>query len=107
MKNNSLTLYHTTSKLYPLYLIHYETIDKGSIHVKNIDIIQDISFIKSLDEKLEQDGPFSSWELFKMAYDSEITTITRDFHGLRALEFLPHMSFSRIKSKPPDRQLKK
>ncbi|WP_010096964.1 DEAD/DEAH box helicase [Ornithinibacillus scapharcae] len=61
--------------------------------MKNIDITHDTSFIESLEEKLDQDGPFSSWDLFKMAYDSELTTITQDFHGLRALEFLPHMNF--------------
>lgn len=61
--------------------------------MKNIDIIYDSSFIETLEEKLEQDGPFSSWNLFKMAYDAEQTTITKDFHGLRALEFLPQMNF--------------
>ncbi|MBC5637194.1 DEAD/DEAH box helicase [Ornithinibacillus sp. BX22] len=61
--------------------------------MKHIDIIHDSNFIETLDEKLEQDGPFSSWELFQMAYKAELTTITKDFHGLRALEFLPDMEF--------------
>ncbi|MEN2766002.1 DEAD/DEAH box helicase [Ornithinibacillus xuwenensis] len=59
----------------------------------NIDILQETNFIDKLVEKLELDGPFSSWELFKMAYDAELTTITKDFNGLRALEFLPQMEF--------------
>ncbi|WP_026906680.1 DEAD/DEAH box helicase [Paucisalibacillus globulus] len=61
--------------------------------MKNIEIKKDVNFIETLEEKIDHDGPFSSWELFKMAYDAELITITKDFHGLRALEFLPHMSF--------------
>ncbi|WP_042145910.1 DEAD/DEAH box helicase [Paucisalibacillus sp. EB02] len=61
--------------------------------MKNIEIVQDTNFIETLEEKLDLDGPFSSWELFKMAYEAELTTITSEFHGLRALEFLPHMNF--------------
>ncbi|HAM80230.1 DEAD/DEAH box helicase [Ornithinibacillus bavariensis] len=61
--------------------------------MQQIDMEHDVSFIGALEEKLEQDGPFSPWSLFKMAYDAELTTVTKEFTGLRALEFLPHMEF--------------
>jgi len=61
--------------------------------MNNIEVSYDNNFINDLQEKLDHDGPFSSWELFKMAYDAELTTFTKDFHGLRALEFLPEMNF--------------
>ncbi|GIO27503.1 DEAD/DEAH box helicase [Ornithinibacillus bavariensis] len=61
--------------------------------MQQIDMEHDVSFIGALEEKLEQDGPFSPWSLFKMAYDAELTTVTKEFNGLRALEFLPHMDF--------------
>jgi SNF2 family DNA or RNA helicase len=61
--------------------------------MQQIDMEHDSSFIEALEEKLDQDGPFSSWDLFKMAYDAELTTVTKDFNGLRALEYLPHMDF--------------
>ncbi|WP_047979930.1 DEAD/DEAH box helicase [Ornithinibacillus contaminans] len=61
--------------------------------MRNINIEFDSNFIGELEERMDQDGPFSSWELFNMAYDAELTTITKEFHGLRALEFLPQMEF--------------
>src|SRR5690554_1188210 len=61
--------------------------------MKNIEIIQDTNFIETLEDKLDIDGPFSSWELFKMAYEAELTTITSEFKGLSALEYLPQINF--------------
>ncbi|UFT97755.1 DEAD/DEAH box helicase [Radiobacillus kanasensis] len=59
----------------------------------NIQLQRDIDFIDELDENLENDRSFSSWELFKMNYDSTKTTITPEFKGLTAPKHLPHVTF--------------
>lgn len=51
------------------------------------------TFIKELEERLDSDGPFSSFQLFSLAYQAEQARIVPSFHGLRSLDFLPHMSF--------------
>ncbi|MUK87143.1 ATP-dependent helicase [Ornithinibacillus sp. L9] len=61
--------------------------------MNNITINYDSTFISNLQNSLEKDGPFSSWELFNMAYQAEQTTMTKEFYGLRALEFLPNIEF--------------
>ncbi|NBJ70174.1 MULTISPECIES: SNF2-related protein [Clostridia] len=61
--------------------------------MKSIYVEKDDSFIKELEDKLEKNVPLSSWELFSMAYATEQTTMVPNFTGLRALEFLPHVSF--------------
>ncbi|WP_156290812.1 DEAD/DEAH box helicase [Oceanobacillus salinisoli] len=59
----------------------------------SIEIQKDSNFIAELESTLENDGPYSSWELFSMAYQAELTTMTPEFKGLRALEYLPHIQF--------------
>ncbi|WP_085991919.1 SNF2-related protein [Oceanobacillus senegalensis] len=59
----------------------------------SIQMKKDLKFITELESRLEADGPFSSWELFSMAYHAELTTMTPEFKGLRALEYLPHVNF--------------
>lgn len=51
------------------------------------------TFIKELEERLDSDGPFSSFQLVSLAYQAEQARIVPSFHGLRSLDFLPHMSF--------------
>lgn len=51
------------------------------------------TFIKELEERLDSDGPFSSFQLVSLAYQAEQARIVTSFHGLRSLDFLPHMSF--------------
>lgn len=51
------------------------------------------TFIKELEERLDSDGPFSSFQLFSLGYQAEQARIVPSFHGLRSLDFLPHMSF--------------
>ncbi|MDC3415503.1 DEAD/DEAH box helicase [Aquibacillus salsiterrae] len=59
----------------------------------NIQLNYDEQFINELDEKLNQDGPFSSWDLFKMSYQSCLATVTTEFKGLTAPDRLPHVNF--------------
>lgn len=61
--------------------------------MKSIYLDKDTAFIEELEDRLEKNTSLSSWELFKMAYDAEQTTMSPYFRGLRALEFLPHMEF--------------
>ncbi|TWI55984.1 SNF2 superfamily DNA/RNA helicase [Halalkalibacter nanhaiisediminis] len=42
-------------------------------------------------ERLEQDGPWSSWELFKLAYEAEEHQVIPEFHGLLAPKHLPQL----------------
>lgn len=60
--------------------------------MNNIQIYRDSSFISQLESNLESEKPLSSWELFQMAYEAELTTMTRDFKGLISLQYLPHMT---------------
>ncbi|MBM7569684.1 DEAD/DEAH box helicase [Aquibacillus albus] len=59
----------------------------------NIQINRDQRFIDELDNKLENEGPFCSWELFKMSYHSSVATMTEEFKGLTAPSRLPHITF--------------
>ncbi|MFD2209158.1 DEAD/DEAH box helicase [Virgibacillus halophilus] len=44
-------------------------------------------------EKMDNNENMSSWELFRMAYEAEKTTITTEFDGLLSLKYLPQMHF--------------
>ncbi|WP_186575804.1 DEAD/DEAH box helicase [Aquibacillus kalidii] len=59
----------------------------------NIQLKRDQEFIDELNTKLENDGPFTNWNLFKMSYDSSLATMTKEFKGLTAPNHLPHMTF--------------
>lgn len=61
--------------------------------MKTIQIEKDRTFIKDLHNTIEQNGPFSTWELFQMAYQAELTTMTPTFNELRSLEYVPHVKF--------------
>ncbi|SDN07376.1 DEAD/DEAH box helicase [Sediminibacillus halophilus] len=59
----------------------------------NIQLNNDTAFIEELEDALQQDGPFSSWQLFQMSYQAAQTTLTPEFTGLTAPKHLPHMEF--------------
>lgn len=59
----------------------------------SIELQKDSAFINDLETIINKDGPFSSWELFSMAFQAELTTSSPSFSGLRALEYLPHVDF--------------
>ncbi|WP_404453398.1 DEAD/DEAH box helicase [Oceanobacillus kapialis] len=61
--------------------------------MNEITVQKDLQYIEQLNSELEKGEALSSWELFSMTYEAELTTMTPDFHGLRALDFLPHVNF--------------
>lgn len=61
--------------------------------MKSIQLKKDSVFIEQLVTAIDNDGQFSSWDLFSMAYQAELTTMTPAFNGLRSLEYLPHIEF--------------
>ncbi|NEU29624.1 DEAD/DEAH box helicase [bacterium LRH843] len=56
-----------------------------------IDIHFDQEWGKEFLERLDQDGPWSNWELFKLAYESEEHQVVPEFHGLLAPKHLPQL----------------
>lgn len=50
-------------------------------------------------ERIQTDGPWDSWQLFKMAYQAEESLLIPDFHEMQCLKHLPHL-------KPLDHQIK-
>src|SRR5699024_9009605 len=61
--------------------------------MSQIDIQKDSTFIDGFEERLQTEGPFSSWNLFRMNYEAALTTMSPSFDGLKALEYLPQMDF--------------
>ena len=61
--------------------------------MENIHIEKDHSFIKDFQAALESDGPFISWDLFRLVYQAELTMLTTEFRGLSSLEYLPQIEF--------------
>ncbi len=61
--------------------------------MKNILVQKDSSFIKDFQAALDSEGPFTTWELFTLTYQAELTMLTAEFKGLSALEYLPQLEF--------------
>lgn len=59
----------------------------------NLDVTFDKDFKDSLEEAVKQDGPFCSWELFKMSYEISKHLAVKDFEGLQSPSYLPHVDF--------------
>ncbi|RDW21939.1 DEAD/DEAH box helicase [Oceanobacillus chungangensis] len=59
----------------------------------SIHVTKDSAFIGNLEENLDKNDALSSWKLFSMAYEAELTRISPSFTGLRAPEHLPHVTF--------------
>jgi SNF2 family DNA or RNA helicase len=57
----------------------------------NIDIHFDQSWQDSFLERLSEDGPWSNWELFKLAYEAAHYQSVPNFHGLLAPKHLPQL----------------
>src|SRR5690625_6022968 len=62
-------------------------------HMKHINVNKDEYFINNLQTSLDKDNQLSTWDLFMLTYQAELTNITPDFKGLRAIEHLPHVDF--------------
>src|SRR5690625_3990202 len=62
--------------------------------MSNIHIEKDTTFIDTLQDQLDYDRSLAPLDLFKLTYQSEHTTLSKNFTGLRVLEFLPDIEFS-------------
>lgn len=58
-----------------------------------IHVQRDTTFIDDLLTSLESEDSFSTWNQLKLAHQSELSTLTPTFKGLKALDHLPHMDF--------------
>src|SRR5690625_2923492 len=61
--------------------------------MKHIDVNKDEDFINNLQTSLDTNNELSTWDLFRLTYQAELTNMTPDFKGLRAIEHLPHVDF--------------
>lgn len=61
--------------------------------MNQVELQKDSVFIDEFNTALDQEGPFSAWELFQMTYQAELTTMAPTFEGLKSLEYLPQMEF--------------
>ncbi|QHS22739.1 DEAD/DEAH box helicase [Virgibacillus sp. MSP4-1] len=59
----------------------------------NIDYNFDQPFIKEFDDRIENHGPFCSYDIFEMAYESAKRLAVSNFKGLQSPQHLPHMDF--------------
>ncbi|WP_026689291.1 DEAD/DEAH box helicase [Alteribacter aurantiacus] len=55
-------------------------------------IIFDEEWTSSLIERVEQNGPWENWQMYKMAIEAEKELLIEEFEGLRAPSHLPHLS---------------
>lgn len=58
---------------------------------ENIDLHTTID--ETLGNDLMSDGPFCSWDLFQMAYETSRHIATPNFKGLQSPKYLPHVDF--------------
>lgn len=61
--------------------------------METINIQKDHTFMNHLEGCLKNEGPFSTWQLFQLAYEAEEQTRSPSFNGLRALNYLPQVEF--------------
>lgn len=58
----------------------------------HIDIEFDQTWQEDFLRKVETDGPWANWEVFKLAYEIEEHMLIPEFEGLIAPSFLPHLT---------------
>ena len=58
----------------------------------HIDIEFDQTWQEDFLKKVETDGPWANWELFKLAFEIEEHMLIPEFEGLIAPAFLPHLT---------------
>jgi SNF2 family DNA or RNA helicase len=65
---------------------------KGVTNMPNVPVSFDTSWIDPLTERLQEDGPWDKWELFKLALEAEEAMAVREFDQLQCLKYLPLLS---------------
>ncbi|WP_102345616.1 DEAD/DEAH box helicase [Bacillus sp. Marseille-P3661] len=58
----------------------------------HVDIEFDHTWQEDFLEKVESDGPWANWELYKLAYEIEEHMVIPEFEGLIAPKHLPHLT---------------
>jgi SNF2 family DNA or RNA helicase len=57
-----------------------------------VDIIIDRSWHEDFLQRIAEDGPWTNWELYNLAYETAKQLIVPSFEGLQAPKFLPHLT---------------
>ncbi|BDG46540.1 MULTISPECIES: SNF2-related protein [Parageobacillus] len=57
-----------------------------------VDIEMDETWKKEFIERIEKDGPWSSWEMYELALEAATHLIVPEFDGLQAPKHLPHLT---------------
>ncbi|MEQ2526160.1 SNF2-related protein [Bacillaceae bacterium CLA-AA-H227] len=57
-----------------------------------VDIEFDSSWLDGFFQKIEDDGPWGNWDLYKLAIEVEKHTVIEDFEGLQAPKHLPNLT---------------
>lgn len=57
-----------------------------------INISSNLEWNDEFLQKIENDGPWGNWELYKLAVQMEENLIIPDFEGLQAPKHLPHLT---------------
>ncbi|GEN31116.1 SNF2 family DNA or RNA helicase [Cerasibacillus quisquiliarum] len=60
--------------------------------MNELDIVFEKNFIQQLEERVINDLPTSSWDLFKMTYDIQKSTLIHTSDDLLAIDYLPHLT---------------
>lgn len=68
-------------------------ISNGREHYMEIKQQLDQQFITQLEERIDENGPFCSFEMFQLAYETSKTLQVPEFDGLLSPKHLPHMEF--------------
>lgn len=64
---------------------------KGAVFMA-VDIEFDSSWLDGFFQKIEDDGPWGNWDLYKLAIEVEKHTVIEDFEGLQAPKHLPNLT---------------
>lgn len=58
----------------------------------NVPVSFDTSWIDELAARMQEDGPWDRWEMFRLALEAEEAMAVRDFDQLQCLKYLPHLT---------------
>lgn len=89
-KGNSLLSPISLVQIYSLFSF-YTSKRIGAVQMI-FKIEYDASWQDDLQEKIENDGPWGNWDLYKLAVEIEKHTIIDRFEGLQAIKHLPHLT---------------
>ncbi|MFB9761871.1 DEAD/DEAH box helicase [Ectobacillus funiculus] len=58
----------------------------------NVEMTANRSWQEEFLKKIEDDGPWSNWDLYNLAYETEKQLLIPSFEGLQAPKYLPHLT---------------